>query len=150
MGSLNEVFSWSWDVTSEASVPSVWSAKTRSTLPGSGSIGTNLSAAGGADTSTLMIKYVKPLTLMDAGGTVVVGLNCELPHAQWSEIRIMLVAENGESKTLEPSGIRKGRKLAVKIPPLKPMDYDVRLVFHGRILHGSIPIGVEPSQSASF
>jgi hypothetical protein len=91
------------------------------------------------------IKYVKPMNIPDSGGTVVVGLHSELPQAQWGDMRVMLVGERGKSSELEPTGIRKGRKLCVKIPPVEPMDYDVRLVFQGRILHGSIPIGVEPS-----
>jgi hypothetical protein len=146
LGDLQDAFCWSWEVQSELSVPSAWSAKTGThTLKSSKSHNTMTSGASGSEIPLPKIKYVKPLNVPDSGGTVVVGLHAELPQAQWGDMRVMLVAENGTSVQLEPIGIRKGRKLCVKIGPLDPMDYDVRLVFQGRILHGSIPIGVEPS-----
>ncbi|KAF4696293.1 hypothetical protein FOZ60_001416 [Perkinsus olseni] len=49
----------------------------------------------------------------------------------------------GFVKTFKPEGIRKGKKLAVKIRgDFPPGDYDVSVCFAGRMLHGTLPIEV--------
>ena len=63
---------------------------------------------------------------------------------RWNHVEILLVGgANGGQLKLKPSGIRKGKKLCIKVPPnLESRDYDVRVVFAGKILHGAIPLAV--------
>lgn len=37
------------------------------------------------------------------------------------------------------AGIKKGKKLCIDVPPLSPDDYDVRLKFGEKIIHGALP-----------
>ncbi len=80
---------------------------------------------------------------MAEGGTVIIGLRKEIPEMWWNQVEILLVGGKEGQVTLKPSGIRKGKKLCIRVPPgLECRDYDVRVVFAGKILHGAIPLAV--------
>lgn len=88
--------------------------------------------------------YIKPQEVPVAeGGTVIIGLRKEIPEMWWNQVEILLVGGKEGQVTLKPSGIRKGKKLCIRVPPgLECRDYDVRVVFAGKILHGAIPLAV--------
>ncbi|KAF4679761.1 hypothetical protein FOZ63_007596 [Perkinsus olseni] len=115
------------------------------------------------------IHYVKPDCIPSKGGaTVVVGLKKEIPQDMWNALEIVFRRHDrrpttrnspqlgtarppdspqaipaGFVKTFKPEGIRKGKKLAVKIRgDFPPGDYDVSVCFAGRMLHGTLPIEV--------
>ena len=74
---------------------------------------------------------------------MVIGLKKEIPEQFWNHVEILLVGGKEGQLKLKPSGIRKGKKLCIKVPPnLECRDYDVRVVFAGKILHGAIPLAV--------
>ena len=74
----------------------------------------------------------------------------EIPEQYWNYVEILLVGGNEGQMTLKPSGIKKGRKLCIKVPKgLECRDYDVRVVFAGKVLHGAIPLEVRGEDSDS-
>ncbi|EER05455.1 hypothetical protein Pmar_PMAR011477 [Perkinsus marinus ATCC 50983] len=122
------------------------------------------------------IHYVKPDCIPSRGGaTVVVGLKREIPQDMWNALEIVFRRHDrrpstrnspqlgtarppdspqaipaGFVKTFKPEGIRKGKKLAVKIRgDLPPGDYDVSVCFAGRMLHGTLPIEVVDKKELS-
>jgi len=133
---FSDIFGWSWECGSEVgSVPSIWSkASTAKSQQSTGFSG---------DGQRLI--FIKPQEVKtEKGGTVVIGLKKEIPEQYWNHVEILLVGGVGEAQIrLKPSGIRKGKKLCIKVPPnLECRDYDVRVVFAGKILHGAIPLAV--------
>lgn len=144
-GNLNLVDQWAWEMGSEAgSVPSVWSkASTQQTKSAKSSIS---NAAGDGLIPGLIegqrLSYVKPTALGADGGKIVVCLRKQVPQGYWEHIGIVLV--NGPTQVrLKPTGIKKGKKLCVEVPSgLKLGDYDVRLSFAQKILHGAIPLAI--------
>lgn len=137
---FSDVFGWSWECGSEVgSIPSVWS---KATSMRSGSTSKFGASALSGDGQRLI--YIKPQEVSQAdGGTVIIGLRREIPEAWWNQVEILLVGGKEGQVTLKPSGIRKGKKLCIKVPPnLECRDYDVRVVFAGKILHGAIPLAV--------
>lgn len=73
-------------------------------------------------------------------------LRKEVPQGYWDTLSIVLV-NLPVSLTLKPTGIKKGKKLCIEIPPgMKPEDYDVRLKFGEKIIHGSIPLTIRDDE----
>lgn len=138
---FSDVFGWAWECGSEVgSLPSVWS---RASTVRSGS---SKFSTGGGGTDGQRLIYIKPQEVRtSSGGNVVIGLRREVPETSWNLVEILLVGgKDAQSMTLKPTGIKKGRKLCVKVPGgLPPRDYDVRVVFGGKILHGAIPLCVK-------
>jgi len=144
-GGMGEVDQWAWEMGSEAgSVPSVWSKA--STQQSSASSKKMSSATGDGLIPGLIegqrLSYVKPTSLGASGGKIVVCLRKQVPQGYWEHIGIVLV--NGPTQVrLKPTGIKKGKKLCVEVPAgLKLGDYDVRLSFANKILHGAIPLAI--------
>lgn len=146
-GSLSQVDQWAWEMGSEAgSVPSVWS-KASTQNSNASSLKSKMSTAAGDGLIPGLIEgqrlsYVKPTSLGAGGGKIVVCLRKQVPQGYWEHIGIVLV--NGPTQVrLKPTGIKKGKKLCVEVPPgLKLGDYDVRLSFAQKILHGAIPLAI--------
>mmetsp|Transcript_149090 Transcript_149090/g.277852 ORF Transcript_149090/g.277852 Transcript_149090/m.277852 type:complete len:235 (+) Transcript_149090:1-705(+) len=150
LGGLSQVDQWAWEVGSEAgSMPSVWSAATTSVQ--SSSLKSRIATATGDGLIPGLIEgqrlsYVKPTSVPTAGGRVVVGLRKQVPQGFWERIGIVMV--NGPKQVkLKPTGIKKGKKLCIEVPPgLALGDYDVRLSFDGKILHGAIPLAIRDGE----
>ncbi|CAD7922456.1 unnamed protein product [Amoebophrya sp. A25] len=139
---FSDIFGWSWECGSDVgSLPSVWSRASTQRSSASSLTGQTPSTLAGIDGQRLI--YIKPQEVYSAnGGTVVIGLRKEIPEQWWNHVEILLVS-GPTQLPLKPSGIRKGKKLCIKVPPnLESKDYDVRVVFAGRILHGAIPLAV--------
>lgn len=135
---FSDVLGWGWELGSDVgSVPSVWSRAS-----------TSRSVQGLSGDGQRLI-YIKPQEVAaSTGGTVVIGLRKEIPEQLWSHVEILLVGGQEGQLKLQPCGIRRGKKLAIKVPPnLDPRDYDVRVVFGGKILHGAIPLAVRGEES---
>jgi len=146
-GGLSQVDSWAWELGSEvSSVPSAWSQATsrhtdHSTVKSiSSATGDGGLIPGLVDGQRL--SSVKPVSIPAKGGKVVVSLRKEVPAGYWGTLSIVLV-NLPVQVTLKPTAIKKGRKLCVDIPAgMKPDDYDVRLKFGEKIIHGSIPLQI--------
>mmetsp|Transcript_55826 Transcript_55826/g.104741 ORF Transcript_55826/g.104741 Transcript_55826/m.104741 type:complete len:241 (-) Transcript_55826:51-773(-) len=142
LGGLGDVDGWAWEVGSQCSMPSAWSKPSTvhssisklSTATGEGLI------PGLVDGQRL--SSVKPCAVPTTGGKVVVSLRKEVPQGFWDRLGIVLV--NGPvQKKLTPTGVKKGKKLCVEVPAgMEPGDYDVRLSFGEKIIHGAIPLAV--------
>ncbi|CAD7951484.1 unnamed protein product [Amoebophrya sp. A120] len=175
---FSDIFGWSWECGSDVgSVPSIWSRAStqRSGSVGGGQFGGgppggapqpgtpsaaslgSMNAGGGLLNKSISssdgqrLLYIKPQEVPTAtGGTVVIGLRKEIPEQWWNQVEILLVGgSSGTQLTLKPSGIKKGKKLCIKVPPaLECRDYDVRVVFAGKILHGAIPLAVRGDSDA--
>ena len=79
-----------------------------------------------------------------------VGLRKQIPQGYWDQVEIMLVAGTEQVK-LKPIGIKKGKKLCVEVPAdLTPQDYDVRVIFGGKMLHGTIPLAVRTDTESEY
>jgi len=146
LGSLSQIDAWAWEVGSDVgSLPSAWS-KATSSRTGKSSL-SKMSSATGADgyipglVDGQRLSAVKPSTVPTRGGKVVVSLRKEVPQGYWDTLSIVLV-KLPSSVTLRPTGIKNGRKLCIEVPPLNPDDYDVRLKFGEKIIHGAIPLSV--------
>lgn len=74
--------------------------------------------------------YIKPQEVPQAtGGTVVIGLRREIPERFWSFLEILLVGGTGGQISLKPSGIKRGKKICIRVPSgMECRDYDVRVV----------------------
>jgi len=146
-GGLSQIDTWAWEMGSEVgSVPSAWSKATSSRTGQSGT--SRLSSATGHDglipglVEGQRLSSVKPTNVSTRGGKVVVNLRKEVPQGYWDTLSVVLV-NLPVSLTLKPTGIKKGKKLCVEVPPgMKPDDYDVRLKFGEKIIHGSIPLSI--------
>jgi len=141
LGGLSEMDEWAWEMGSQQSVPSAWSHP--STVHSSVS---KVSSAGGGLIPGLAegqrLSSVKPTGVPISGGKIVVKLRKEVPQGYWDRLEIILV--NGPSqKRLKPTGVKKGKTLCIEVPAgMKPGDYDVRLVFAEKMLHGAIPLSI--------
>ncbi|CAE8690732.1 unnamed protein product [Polarella glacialis] len=140
LGSMNE---WAWEMGSEAgSVPSAWSKPS--------TVHSRVSMISSANGDGLIpglvdgqrLSSVKPCSVPTAGGKVVVSLRKEVPQGYWTSLSVVLV--NGPvQQRLTPTGIKKGKKLCIEVPAgMQPGDYDVRLSFGEKIIHGAIPLSI--------
>jgi len=140
-GSLGQVDQWAWEMGSEAgSMPSAWSKPStkHSSAKSCSAEGDGLNHAQLLEAQRL--SYVKPPSVSASGGRVIVGLRKEVPQGYWDHIEIILVCGPAQVK-IKPTGIKKGKKLCVEVPGgLQPGDYDVRLVFAQKMLHGAISL----------
>eukprot|EP00448_Togula_jolla_P007449 CAMPEP_0170606482 /NCGR_PEP_ID=MMETSP0224-20130122/20536_1 /TAXON_ID=285029 /ORGANISM="Togula jolla, Strain CCCM 725" /LENGTH=238 /DNA_ID=CAMNT_0010931567 /DNA_START=8 /DNA_END=724 /DNA_ORIENTATION=+ len=150
LAELMEIDKWAWEVGSEAgSLPSAWSKP--STMASSKHSSRISSTTGDGLIPGLVdgqrLSGVKPSSVPTAGGKVVVSLRKEVPQGYWDNLEIVLV--NGPVQVrLKPTGIKKGKKLCVEVPAgLQTGDYDVRLSFHNKIIHGAIPLSVRDGES---
>jgi hypothetical protein len=150
LGGLGQVDQWAWEMGSEAgSVPSVWS-KASTQNSNASSLKSRISTAAGDGLIPGLIEgqrlsYVKPTSLSVAGGKIVVCLRKQVPQGYWEHVGIVLVSGPIQVR-LKPTGIKKGKKLCVEVPAgLKLGDYDVRLSFSNKILHGAIPLAIRDS-----
>ncbi|CAJ1346271.1 unnamed protein product [Effrenium voratum] len=141
-GGLSDMNDWAWEMGSQCSVPSAWSKP--STVHSSVS---KLSSATGEGLIPGLVdgqrlSSVKPCAVPTVGGKVVVSLRKEVPQGFWDRLGIFLV--NGPvQKKLTPTGVKKGKKLCVEVPSgMEPGDYDVRLAFGEKIIHGAIPLAI--------
>lgn len=145
LGGLAEVDSWAWEMGSEVgSVNSAWSKSTAQSAARS-------SASSRLDGDQLIpgliegqrLHSLKPLLLSaGSGGKLIVGLKKQVPQGYWDHLEIVLVSGPTQVK-LKPIGIKKGKKLCVEVPgSLTPGDYDVRLVFAQKMLHGAMTLEV--------
>jgi len=149
LGGLAQIDQWAWEMGSEAgSVPSVWSKP--STLHSSVS---RISTASGEGLIPGLIEgqrlsAVNPSNVPIAGGKVIVSLHKEVPQGYWDHVGIVLV--NGPTQVkVKPSSIKKGKKLCIEVPSgLSPGDYDVRLSFNSKLIHGAIPLTVGTESEA--
>jgi len=148
IGGLSQMDTWAWEMGSDAgSIPSAWSKATSSRTGQSGT--SRLSSATGHDglipglVEGQRLSSVKPTNVSSVrGGKVIVNLRKEVPQGYWDTLSVVLV-NLPVSLTLKPTGIKKGKKLCVEVPPgMKPDDYDVRLKFGEKIIHGSIPLSI--------
>eukprot|EP00435_Cladocopium_sp_Y103_P056522 s528_g19.t1 len=142
LGALGDMNEWAWEMGSQCSVPSAWSKP--STVHSSVS---KLSTATGEGLIPGLVdgqrlSSVKPPAVPTSGGKVVVSLRKEVPQGFWDRLAIFLV--NGPvQKRLTPTGVKRGKKLCVEVPfGMEPGDYDVRLAFGEKIIHGAIPLAV--------
>mmetsp|Transcript_51107 Transcript_51107/g.150703 ORF Transcript_51107/g.150703 Transcript_51107/m.150703 type:complete len:282 (+) Transcript_51107:27-872(+) len=147
IGELGNIDKWAWEVGSEAgSMPSTWSKATSRT--GTQSTVKSMSTALGDGLIPGLVdgqrlSTVKPSYVPTAGGKVIVTLRKEVPQGYWDTLSIVLVNLPVQI-TLKPTGIKKGKKLCVEVPSgMKEGDYDVRLKFGDKIIHGSIPLSVQ-------
>jgi len=147
IGGLGQIDQWAWEMGSEAgSVPSAWSKP--STVHSS--VSRISSATGDGLIPGLLegqrLSSVKPTSVSPSGGKVVVSLRREVPQGYWDNLEIVLV--NGPvQKRLKPTGIKKGKKLCVEVPEgLTPGDYDVRLSFGQKLIHGAIPLAIRDGE----
>jgi len=154
-GGLNMVDQWAWEMGSEAgSVPSVWSkATSQSSHPSS--LKSRIATANGDGLIPGLIEgqrlsYVKPTSVSASGGKIVVCLRKQVPQGYWEHLDIVLVS--GPTQVfLKPTGIKKGKKLCVEVPAgLQIGDYDVRLSFAKKILHGAIPLAVRDGPDEQY
>eukprot|EP00930_Biecheleria_cincta_P057819 TRINITY_DN43692_c0_g1_i1.p1 TRINITY_DN43692_c0_g1~~TRINITY_DN43692_c0_g1_i1.p1 ORF type:complete len:245 (+),score=41.00 TRINITY_DN43692_c0_g1_i1:34-768(+) len=143
LGSLGQMNEWAWEMGSEAgSVPSAWSKP--STVHSS--VSRISSATGDGLIPGLVdgqrLSSVKPAQVPTDGGKVVVSLRREVPQGFWDRLGIVLV--NGPvQKKLTPTGVKNGKKLCIEVPAgMVPGDYDVRLAFGEKIIHGAIPLTI--------
>lgn len=150
LGGLSQIDSWAWEMSSDAgSMPSAWSKATSSRTGQSGT--SRLSSATGDGLIPGLVdgqrlSAVKPSSVPKCGGKVIVCLRKEVPQGYWDTLSIVLV-NLPVSLTLKPTGIKKGKKLCIEIPPgMKPEDYDVRLKFGEKIIHGSIPLTIRDDE----
>lgn len=148
LGGLSQIDQWAWEMGSEAgSVPSAWSNP--STVHSSRSRVSN--AAGDGLIPGLIegqrLSTVKPSSVSTRGGKVIVSLRKEVPQGYWDSLEIVLV-RGPMQKRLKPTGIKKGKKLCVQVPEgLQPGDYDVRLSFAEKLIHGAIPLAVRDGEA---
>ncbi|CAE7430553.1 unnamed protein product [Symbiodinium natans] len=133
---------WAWEMGSQCSVPSAWSKP--STVHSSISKLSNATGDGLIPglVDGQRLSSVKPCAVPTSGGKVVVSLRKEVPQGFWDRLGIVLV--NGPvQKKLVPTGVKKGKKLCVEVPSgMEAGDYDVRLSFGEKIIHGAIPLAV--------
>jgi len=146
IGGLSQIDAWAWEMGSDVgSVPSAWS-KATSTRTGKSSA-SRMSSANGLEglipglVDGQRLSAIKPSTVPARGGKVIVSLRKEVPQGYWDVVSFVLV-KGTTLVTLKPTGIKKGKKLCIEVPPLSPDDYDVRLKFGEKIIHGSIPLAV--------
>jgi len=93
---------------------------------------------------------VKPACVGTKGGKIVISLRKEVPQGHWHTLSIVLV-NLPVQVTLKPTGIKKGRKLCVEIPPgLKADDWDVRLKFGEKLIQGSIPLCITDGEGGDM
>ncbi|CEM15038.1 unnamed protein product [Vitrella brassicaformis CCMP3155] len=92
--------------------------------------------------------YINPGTINPSGGEVVICVKKDIKPDAYDQVLIHLVSTNGQVVTLRPKGIRKERKLSVQIPALPAADYDVRLAYGCKVLHGAIPLGVRDNSDS--
>jgi len=146
-GGLSQVDSWAWEMGSEvSSVPSAWShATSRQTDHSTVKSISSATGDGGLIPGLVdgqRLSSVKPVCIPKTGGKVVVSLRKEVPAGYWHTLSVVLV-NLPVQVTLKPTAIKKGRKLCIDIPKgLNPDDYDVRLKFGEKIIHGSIPLQI--------
>eukprot|EP00441_Pelagodinium_beii_P045278 CAMPEP_0197624710 /NCGR_PEP_ID=MMETSP1338-20131121/4263_1 /TAXON_ID=43686 ORGANISM="Pelagodinium beii, Strain RCC1491" /NCGR_SAMPLE_ID=MMETSP1338 /ASSEMBLY_ACC=CAM_ASM_000754 /LENGTH=218 /DNA_ID=CAMNT_0043194905 /DNA_START=12 /DNA_END=664 /DNA_ORIENTATION=+ len=138
LGGLCEMDQWGWEMGSEAgSMPSAWSkpSTVQSSVSKMSSNNGDGLIPGLVDGQRL--SSVKPAGVPTKGGKVVVSLRKEVPQGFWDRLGIFLV--NGPvQKKLTPTGVKKGKKLCIEVPPgMTPGDYDVRLAFGEKIIHGA-------------
>lgn len=150
LGGLSGIDKWAWEVGSDAgSIPSAWSKP--STVHSSVS---RLSSATGDGLIPGLIdgqrlSTVKPTSVSAEGGKVVVSLRKEVPQGHWDKLEVVLVM-GPIQRRLTPTGIKKGKKLCIQIPGgMEPGDYDVRLSFAGKIIHGAIPLAIRDGDVGS-
>eukprot|EP00929_Paragymnodinium_shiwhaense_P120803 TRINITY_DN92856_c0_g1_i1.p1 TRINITY_DN92856_c0_g1~~TRINITY_DN92856_c0_g1_i1.p1 ORF type:complete len:276 (-),score=19.08 TRINITY_DN92856_c0_g1_i1:163-990(-) len=151
LGGLSDIDKWGWEVGSDVgSVPSAWSKP--STMHSS--VHSRISSATGDGLIPGLVdgqrlSTVKPSSVPTAGGKIVVSLRKEVPQGYWDSLEIVLV--NGPQQVkLKPTGIKKGKKLCVEVPPgLASGDYDVRLSFNQKIIHGAIPLSIHDGDALS-
>jgi len=144
IGGLSGIDQWAWEMGSDAgSMPSAWSKATSSKTGAS-----RMSSASGVDglipglVDGQRLSAVRPSSLPQRGGKVIVSLRKEVPQGFWDTVSIVLV-NLPVSLNLKPTGIKKGKKLCIEVPAgMKPDDYDVRLKFGEKIIHGSIPLSI--------
>jgi len=153
LGGLGDIGRWGWEVGSECgSLPSAWSKP--STMHSGHSSRKSISSAAGDGLLPGLIEgqrlsTVKPSSLPTAGGKIVVSLRKEVPQEYWDHVEIVLVSGPDQVR-LKPTGIKKGKKLCVEVPSgLTSGDYDVRLSFHSKILHGAIPLAIHDGEASS-
>lgn len=152
IGGLSQIDSWAWEMGSEAgTIPSAWS-KATSRQTGQSNARSISSATGDGLIPGLVdgqrLSTVKPSTVPTAGGKIVVSLRKEVPQGYWDTISVVLV-NLPVQVTLKPTGIKKGKKLCIEVPPgMKPDDYDVRLKFGEKIIQGSIPLCIRDGDGA--
>merc|ERR1712232_980824 len=146
IGGLSQIDTWAWEMGSEAgSVPSAWS-KATSRHTGHSSVSRVSSAAGDGLIPGMVdgqrLSSVKPSKVSKDGGKIVVSLKKEVPQGYWDTLAVVLV-NLPDQVVLKPTGIKKGRKLCVQVPAnMDPEDYDVRLKFGDKMIHGAIPLSV--------
>mmetsp|Transcript_133580 Transcript_133580/g.188763 ORF Transcript_133580/g.188763 Transcript_133580/m.188763 type:complete len:234 (+) Transcript_133580:41-742(+) len=142
LGALSDMNEWAWEMGSQCSVPSAWSKP--STVHSSISKLSNATGEGLIPglVDGQRLSSVKPCAVPTSGGKVVVSLRKEVPQGFWDRLGIVLV--NGPvQKKLVPTGVKKGKKLCVEVPSgMESGDYDVRLAFGEKIIHGAIPLAV--------
>lgn len=149
LGGLSQVDQWAWEIGSEAgSIPSVWSrASTQNSNRSGATSHSRISNAAGDGLIPGLIEgqrlsYVKPTMVPTSGGKVVVVLRKQVPQGFWDHIGIVLV-QNPQQVKLRPTSIKKGKKLYLEVPGgLAVGDYDVRLSFAGKMIHGSLLLAV--------
>lgn len=140
---LCQIDSWAWEIGSGQAPPSEWSRP--STVHSTASRISNPTGDGLIPglTDGQRLSTVKPASVTTNGGEVVVTLRKEVPQGYWDRIEIVLVC-NEVQKRLTPTGIKKGRKLLIEVPnDMNPGDYDVRLSFGDKLIHGAIPLSIE-------
>lgn len=144
---LSGMENWAWEMGSEAgSVPSAWSKP--STVHSSVSRISNATGSGLIPglVDGQRLSQVKPDSVPTAGGKVIVSLRKEVPHGHWDNVEIVLV-RGPVQKRLKPTGIKKGKKLCIQVPEgMEPGDYDVRLSFCEKIVHGAIPLTIHDGE----
>jgi len=146
-------FCWAWDLRSEKSAPSLWSASNASTAHRSRSGQPSGHYVIGGDVDACIegqrLLYVRPQSLTTTGGKVYIELIRTIPQPLYGEIEVLLVAGKQGTVTLKPEAIKKGKKLCVVIPSglAEEQDYDVRVKFAGKTLHGSFPLEIRAAES---
>jgi len=113
-------FCWAWEPSETHSIPTVWSAATSM----------HTSIVAGSNNSVLplgqRVLWLKPERVPCHGGTVVISLKREVSQDLWNSVEVRLRSKT-EFKvvSLKPDGVRKGKRIAIKVPELSVGDYDV-------------------------
>lgn len=126
-------FCWAWEPSDTHSIPTVWSAATSFQTS---SISSATKQHGVWSVGQRLL-WLEPERV--SSGTFVIAFKKEIPQEMWQGLKIQL---NG-SIQLDPSGVRKGKKIAVKLPEdITPGDYDVTVAFGSTCVPGVLALEV--------
>ena len=113
-------FCWAWEPSETHSIPTVWSAATSMHTSVAANSSNHVLAQG------QRVLWLQPEQITSSGGTVVIAVKREIPQELWTGLEVRMRSQSEyKVTTLKPEGVRKGKKIALKVPQLPAGDYDV-------------------------